>query len=260
MMRDIDNPAMVKHGIPWAAMTGVVSAELASRGFTGIPSILGAEKYQEWAADIGENYLIVDGVVWKKKGYACCGWAHAAVEGAHELVKNNQIALEEIDHIIVEAFHETARLGTKLPLTTEQAQFNLAWPVAAMLVDGEVGPRQTLEKRLKDPLIQNLASKIEIIESEELNELCRLHAQGDPKGCFASIVTIKLKNGEAFNSGLIKGGLSYGDPGWSRETMAEKFRWQTNHVLETSQIDQVLDIGWHFDEMDSTRKLIDLVR
>ncbi len=39
---------------------------------------------------------------------------------------------------------------------------------------------------------------IEIIESEELNELCRLHAQGDPKGCFASKVTIKLKDGSVF--------------------------------------------------------------
>lgn len=260
MMRDIDNPAMVKHGIPWAAMTGVVSAELSSRGFTGIPSILGAEKYREWAEDIGENYLMVDGVVWKKKGYACCGWAHAAVEGAHELVKNNQIALETIDRIIVEAFHETARLGTKLPRTTEQAQFNLAWPVAAMLVDGEVGPLQTLEERLKDKQIQNLAGKIEIIESEELNELCRLHALGDPKGCFASKVTIKLKDGKTFNSGLKDGGFSYGGPGWSRETMDEKFKWQTNHVLETSKIEKLLDIGWHFDEFDSAKALIDLVR
>jgi len=29
MMRDIDHPTMVKHGIEWAAMTGIVSAELA---------------------------------------------------------------------------------------------------------------------------------------------------------------------------------------------------------------------------------------
>ncbi len=35
MMRDIDNPAMVKHGIHWGSMTGVVSAEMAARGFTG---------------------------------------------------------------------------------------------------------------------------------------------------------------------------------------------------------------------------------
>ena len=40
MMRDIDHPSMVKHGIGWGAMNGIVSAQLAERGFTGVPSIL----------------------------------------------------------------------------------------------------------------------------------------------------------------------------------------------------------------------------
>ena len=30
MMRDIANPAMVKHGIGWAALTGITAAELAA--------------------------------------------------------------------------------------------------------------------------------------------------------------------------------------------------------------------------------------
>ena len=37
MMRDIDHPTMVKHGMGWGAMTGIMSAELASDGFTGVP-------------------------------------------------------------------------------------------------------------------------------------------------------------------------------------------------------------------------------
>ncbi|MCP4118617.1 MAG: MmgE/PrpD family protein, partial [Desulfobacteraceae bacterium] len=185
MMRDIDHPAMVKHGIPWGSMTGVTSAELAARGFTGIPSLLGKEKYRDWTMDIGENYLMVDGVGWKMKDYACCGWAHAGVEGACKLVRKYHIELDDIERIIVEAFHETVRLGTKLPTTTEEAQFNLAWPVAAMLVDGEVGPDQTAEHRLNDPIIRGLAQRIEVVESENLNELCRLYEKGDPRGRFA---------------------------------------------------------------------------
>ncbi len=80
MMRDIDHPAMVKHGIPWGSTTGITSAELAARGFTGIPSLLGMEKYHDWTMDIGKNYLMVDGIGWKMKGYTCCGWTHAGVE------------------------------------------------------------------------------------------------------------------------------------------------------------------------------------
>ena len=37
MMRDIDHPAMVKHGIYWGAMNGVLSAEMAVRRFHGHP-------------------------------------------------------------------------------------------------------------------------------------------------------------------------------------------------------------------------------
>jgi 2-methylcitrate dehydratase PrpD len=255
MMRDIDHPAMVKHGIYWGAMNGVMSAEMAARGFTGIPSLLGLEKYRDWTADIGKNYIMPDGVIWKKKGYACCGWAHAGVEGAHELVRKNEIVLEDIERITVEAFHETVRLGTKLPATTEEAQFNLAWPIAVMLVDGEIGPRQMLEKRLNDPIVKTLAQKVEVVESEALNRLCRLYEKGDPEGGFASIVTIRLKDGRAFTSGLKDGGMALSKGGWTREMMADKFQWLAAHVMEQKKIDEILDMAWHLDEMDSVREL-----
>ena len=259
MMRDVDHPAMVKHAIPWGSMTGVMAAELASRDFTGIPLLLKEERYQGWVMDIGENYLMVDGVSWKSKGYACCGWAHAAVEGARELVLNHDIVLENIARIVVDGFSETVRLGTKLPSNTEEAQFNLAWPVAAMLVDGEIGPRQTSKQRLDDPAIRDLARKVEVVESEALNELCQLHAKGDPRGRFASIVTIELKDGRVYRSGMKDSGLQFPPPKWTREMMAEKFRWLTAPVLETALIDNVLEMGWHLDEIDQIKKLTNML-
>ena len=255
MMRDIDSPAMVKHGIAWATITGITAAELAGAGFTGIQSILGFDKYQDWLSDIGQTYIMVDGVAWKRKGYACCGWAHAAVEGSVHLVQKHNIRIEDIEHIRVEAFHETARLGTKLPTTTEEAQFNLAWPVAAMLIDGEIGPRQTLEERLKDPKIQELARKVEVVESEELNALCRLAEKGDPRGRFASIVSITLENGTTHNSGLVEGSLRFPQPPWRRETMEEKFRWMAEFVLDKARIDKLVDMIWDFENISNVREL-----
>ncbi|MCG6912207.1 MAG: MmgE/PrpD family protein [Deltaproteobacteria bacterium] len=260
MMRDIDHPAMVKHGIYWGAMNGVMSAEMASRGFTGIPSLLGMQKYSDWAKDIGRHFIMVDGVMWKKKGYACCGWAHAGVEGAHELVRENGIALEDIDVIRVEAFHETVRLGIRLPTTTEEAQFNLAWPIAAMLVDGEIGPRQMLESRLTDPAIQALAMRIEVVESEELNRLCRLYEKGDPEGCFGSIVTIRLKDGREFNSGLKDGGMAIKGGGWTRAKMADKFHWLAANVMDRRRAEEVLEMAWRLDELESIKALTEKLK
>jgi 2-methylcitrate dehydratase PrpD len=255
MMRDVDNPGMVKHGIEWAAMTGITAAELASRGFTGIPSILSLDEYQEWGRDIGQNYLMVDGVAWKSARYACCGWAHAGVEGARRLVQENQIPLDEIAHILVEGSHGTMRLGTRLPTTTEEAQFNQAWPLAAMLVDGEIGPNQMLEHRLSDLQIRELAQKVEVVETEEMESLCRLFEQGDPNGRFASVVTISLKNGRVFNSGMVDGGLRFPPSDWNQERMVDKFRWLANHVLDAQSVESTLDVLFHFDTLSTVRQL-----
>jgi len=199
-------------------------------------------------------------VAWKEKGYACCGWAHGAVKGAKALVDAHDIAWEEIAAIRVEGFHETVRLGTELPSTTEEAQFNVAWPVAAMIVDGEIGPAQTLEGRLDDPQLRAVARKVELVESEALNELCRLYEHGDPEGCFASRVTITLQDGTGFDSGLVEGSAHFPNPGWSREKMEEKFRWLARYVVDDERIDRLLEIAWAFEEVSTVRQLTDLVR
>ena len=60
MMRDVDDPGMVAwHWL--ALMTGVTAAE-AARGYTGIPTLLAFPQYQDWVCDVGENYLMVEGV------------------------------------------------------------------------------------------------------------------------------------------------------------------------------------------------------
>jgi 2-methylcitrate dehydratase PrpD len=260
MMRDIAHPAMVKHGIGWGALTGITAAELASLGFTGIPTLLSFDKYREWVADIGRHYIMIDGVSWKAKDYACCGWAHAAAEGSRKLMDEHDIDYRAIDRIVVETFKESAALGTRLPSTTEEAQFNLAWPVAAMLVDGEIGPEQTLEDRLLDETIRALAAKVEVRESEQLNELCRLFSVGDPRGRFASSVTLILKDGRKVESGLVGGGLTFPQPGWDENTMERKFHWLVDPVLGTGRADKLIDLVWRFEEQSGVDELVANVR
>ena len=260
MMRDIAHPAMVKHGIGWGALNGITAAELASLGFTGIPTLLAFEKYREWVADIGRHYIMVDGVAWKAKDYACCGWAHAAAEGSRKLLDEHHIDPQAIQRIVVETFAESAALGTRLPTTTEEAQFNLAWPVAAMLVDGEIGPEQTLEHRLQDETIRNLAAKVEVRESEELNELCRLYSIGDPRGRFASSVTLILKDGRKLESGLVGGGLAFPQAGWNEQVMEEKFRWLVEPLLGAPATRRLMELVWRCEELDGVAELVGIVQ
>jgi 2-methylcitrate dehydratase PrpD len=175
--------------------------------------------------------------------------------GAAGLVKEHGIDLDDIAQIHVVGFHETVRLGTRLPTTTEEAQFNVAWPVAAMLVDGEVGPAQTLEEHLGDPQILNLARKVTIEESEELNELCRLYELGDPRGRFAGIVRIRLNDGREYDSGMVESGEQHPPVGWDEAVMERKFRWLAQYVLEDDRVDTLLDMLWQFEEVSDVREL-----
>ena len=258
MMRDIENPTMVKHGIGWGAFTGISAAQLAGRGFTGIPSLLSEKKYFDWVRDIGQNFIMVDGVGWKSAGYACCGWAHGAAKGSKILKDRHRFDPSRIKKITVETFAESAALGKELPATMEEAQFNLAWPIAAVLVDGEIGPSQTLENRLNDEAIRTLASKVEIIENEDLNELCRLFKQGDPRGRFASSVKITLEDGSVFESGLVDGGLSYPPEGWDDQRMEEKFHWLVDPVLGADRAAGLIDTVRAFENHPSVDELIRL--
>ncbi len=261
MMRDIDHPAMVKHGIGWGVMTGILSAQLASRGFSGVPSLFDFERVRDWVRDVGRNYIMVDGLAWKR--YACCAWVHAALRGAENLVHEHGCQAEDIAHIRVEAFHEAVRLGVELPTTTEEAQFNMAWPLAALLTDGEVGPEQMLghgfgNRRLCSKT-RDLAERIEVVETQELNELYRLAVKGDPQGKYASVVTIVLQDGTTLNSGVVEGEINYPQQCWDERSLEEKFRWLARHVLDEAGVDALVEMVWHFEEVSNVEELTQLL-
>jgi 2-methylcitrate dehydratase PrpD len=257
MMRDIDHPTMVKHGIGWGTMTGITAAQLAAAGFTGIPSLFGFEGYYDWVADIGQHYVMSEGLAWK--GYACCAWDHAAMKGAVQLVAAHHIQASEIASVYVEAPHTTVRLGTKTPTTTEESQFNLAWPLAALLVDGEVGPAQILEHRFQDPEIRELAQRIEVVETDELNTLYQLSETGDPRGRYAARVTITRADGRSFVTDLVEGNINFPQQGWDEGRLEEKFRWLAEQVLDQARIDELADMVWRFDQVSRVRELTRLV-
>jgi 2-methylcitrate dehydratase PrpD len=130
--------------------------------------------------------------------------------------------------------------------------------VAAMLADGQIGPAQTLEHRLQDENIRKLAAKVEVYESEELNELCRLFRAGDARGRFASRVTLVLDDGRRLDSGLVDGGLSYPPVGWDRGRMEEKFHWLVDPVLGKNRANELVELVWSFDEQAGVDELIHL--
>ena len=258
VMRDVDHPAMVKHGIAWAAMSGIMAAGLAREGFTGVPSLLGMEKYRDWVASIGHEYKFVDGVTFKR--YASCSWSHPPYVIARNLIEKNKIEIDDIDKIIVHGFHEMVSLGADLPETEEQAQFNIAWPLAAGLIDGDISPKQMLLHRLKDQSIIELANKVDLVESEELNSRYI-------EGSFPCEVEIQLKMNQArFSSGIqvfdsCSKEAKESETGDLRhkDDLVKKFRKYCSHVLEEQAINECLKCIEHLDQLPELKSLVDIL-
>jgi len=256
MMRDIDHPTMVKHAVGWGAMNGIVSAELAERGFTGIPSILGFEAYRDWVVALGSDYVMTDGVGIKR--WCSCAWGHPALFATLKVVEENAIPVDKIARLSVYTFHEGWRLFQGLPTTTEEAQFSIKWPLAMLLLDGTVGPEQVLEHRLADETARALVEKIEVVEDPEIDRIYR-SVEGDDdfsEGRFVGRTKVWLTDGCSFDSGIV-GRHAYG---WDAAALEGKFRWLAAFVLDDKRIDQLVQLVWDFDSVSSVRDLTALLQ
>ena len=250
MMRDIDQPSMVKHGMGIGAMTGIMSARLASLGFTGVPSILFFDEYADWVQDIGTRHLISRGMMWKR--FSCCAWAHPLLHAVKKATQGVEFEPESVRRVIVTAYREACRLGGRLPRTTEEAQFNLAWPIACLLVHGEVAPEHVLEPALADPLKRELARKVEFHESQEFTRLYDLSEADDPAGRELAEVTVELADGTCLQSGRVESEVH---SNWPWADVEAKFRWLTRGLLSEQCTESLIQQVRNLDQLDDLRAL-----
>ncbi|MEC5322204.1 MmgE/PrpD family protein [Aurantimonas sp. A3-2-R12] len=167
MMRCIDHPTMVKDGSGWGAMAGVSAAYLARDGFTGAPALTAeAEEVADIWDDLGSRWRILECYF---KPYPVCRWAQPAIEAGLQALAATNAAGERITGITVHTFHEASRLAKARPATTEEAQYSLAFSIAAALVKGDVGPAEISGPALRDPEILRLSEAVRLVEDPAFN-------------------------------------------------------------------------------------------
>ena len=169
MMRCIDHPTMVKDGSGWGAMAGVTAAYLARDGFTGAPAITveAPDLDHNWN-DLGSRFRLSEQYI---KAYPVCRWAQPAMEAVAQLQRDAEFDAGAIRSITIRTFREASCLAVRSPATTEQAQYSLPFPVAALLVKGRVGPSEIDGAALRDDKILALSNAIDLREDARYSEL-----------------------------------------------------------------------------------------
>jgi len=247
MMKCIEYPAMGKDSIGWGCLVAMLSVKMAAGGFTGSNPIFDDAPENEWIDSLGHTYEMMQLYF---KPYAACRWAQPGIDGALQIMTAHKIDPGEIEKITVFTFAESAALSSAYPNDTEEAQYNIAFPIAAALLDGEVGPTQVLAPRLSGKDIHTMMDRIRIVAEDRFQTKFPTKAESE--------VEIATKSGTVYRSGVMS---ARWDAHGSLPTDAElehKFLWLVTPILGETTATTLVNLIQTFEQEESLNTLIEL--
>lgn len=197
MMRVVDSPSMLKDGSRSGARVGLDAAYAARDGFFArVPEIIESPEAADLWSDLGSRWRIGEQYM---KPYPVCRWSQPALEAAARL--RPRLDPAKIERIDVATFEPAVRLGGYRPETGDQAQYALAYPLAAYLCRGRLGADELAGPALQNAEVLAMADRVNLCVTPDLDQLfpaerwCRLrittsdgqtfesgdtHTRGDP--------------------------------------------------------------------------------
>ena len=245
-IRSVEYPSMNKDGVPFGVMTGTLAVMASMSGFTGNKNLLEADEYRHYADDLGENYEVMNLYF---KPYPCCRWGHPAIDACTGLMKENGITKENVEKVVIKTFNRATRLSKIEPQTADEAQYNIAYPIAASIVYGTFGIDNVWEENLKDPEVLEMMKKLSFETDEELDS--KFPAK---RICRAEIYT---KDGQKFVSKDCEPtGEAHENIGV--EWLCEKFKRITGPVITKEAQEEIISAVTK-DENRPIREIVDLI-
>jgi len=237
-----------------AARGGVVSAFLASMGFTGAETILEGDRgflraysnevdYKKLTEGLGRDFPIFI----EYKPYSCARPIHNAIDCALDIRGKHNVNPTQVSKITVyrhprwATFHKINR-----PRTYHEAQVSLPYAVAVSFVDGRAFLQQYSDEKLKDPLIQRLSEMVEVqtIDGLPRDVSCRME--------------ISLKDGSTYESQVDYPKGSIQNP-MTPEEKREKFKSLSSGILDQMKRKRVEETVSRIEKMKDVSKLMALV-
>jgi 2-methylcitrate dehydratase PrpD len=214
--RSASYPSEMKEGIAWGAQTGYSAALLASSGFTSMRPYLADSPLID---DLGDNFEIEKTYF---KTYACCRWAHPAIDALKEMLKTQPRDLETISEIRVRTFDKAVLMARRDPTSTMEAVYSIPHAISSFLLNGQLGPEQMMPVNLQRVDTSALSQRVKLIADPELTALF-------PEQCLQQ-VEVDFTDGSSYLSPLL---AAKGDPDkpYSKSELVDKFRFMTADIL-----------------------------
>ena len=230
MMRLIDHPSMLRDAHGAGAFSGINALLLAQSGITGAPAeTIEDERVASCWADLGSRWEI-DAQYFKP--WPVCRWAQPSLTAASALMEEHvDLHADNILQIRVETFHESMRLQGHAPGNADEAQYALAYPLAALIQRGQLGPDEFDDQALHDERILSLCQRIEIVEARDLS--ARFPDE------ILSRVHVRLKDGRDISSGTF---YARGDPQlpMAEDDLRDKYRRYSRNGINGSRSENIL--------------------
>ncbi len=232
-----------------AAFNGSLSAILARKGFTGAKTILEGEKgfirasssepdISKITENLGNGFKINETSI---KFFASCRHTHPALDAVSKVYKT--INPEKIQKIKIFTYRDSKVLVDKPhPVNPYQAKFSLQFTVSYLLLRGQITPEIFTDENLRDPELQKLMDKIEVLEDHEYTVLYPFK--------WASRVVFILDKGIVVESRSM---FPKGDPEnpLSDRELIEKFNSLTEKVLSSDTREKIVEFSLNLEKVES---------
>ncbi len=247
------------------AMGGIRAALLASKGITapvtiiegkrGVLHVFGNEPPEKWSLvtdDLGTRYHMLDT---KVKVRDLPGSEEAMVEAIYSILKENSIAPDQIEEIVVGfnnySLKHVGSIGPE-PKDMVGASFSAHFNAALAIVKGSNDVwtyMDAMEKGFRDPEVLSMAHRVRL----EWDEECE---KAYPEQ-FLGKVTIKTKDGRVFKAKKHPKG-SPQNP-FAPTDAQDKFKRLATPVLGPARVKRILKMVEKLEHVQDIRKLISLL-
>lgn len=226
-----------------AAQTGVLSALLAQRGFTGSGTILeGRRGFPAVASTSYDLAKATDGLGedWQVhmnalKPYSCGVVNHCLIDAMVALRKKDGVTPQAVKSITARVHPLVLELVDRQhPKVGLESKFSFQHSMAVGLVDGTAHPAQYTDQKTVDPVIMDLRDRITATLDEDMAE-------------DATRVTLTLKDGRSYTEEVVHATGAPENP-MTDAQLGDKFHSLVGDRLPKARVNKLLETLWALDE------------